>query len=86
MPTAIYCFLHSQRPEVRNCGDHPFQTTLEFVMMVGGDTDTIGAMACAIAGAYYGDAVIPKNMLKRLEDAHGIAELGEQLYEKVVKK
>jgi poly(ADP-ribose) glycohydrolase ARH3 len=35
---------------------------------LGGDTDTIGAMAGAIAGAYYGHSNIPENWLDRLEN------------------
>lgn len=39
---------------------------------LGGDTDTIGAMAGALAGAYWGLAALPDRWLRNLEnDAHG---------------
>ncbi len=43
VPEALYCFLSSKN----------FEDCLRRVNYIGGDTDTIGAMACAIASAYY---------------------------------
>lgn len=37
-------------------------------ILIGGDTDTIAAMAGAISGAYLGVDAIPKHFLDRLED------------------
>jgi ADP-ribosylglycohydrolase len=44
---------------------------------VGGDTDTMAAMAGALAGAHLGAAVLPQPLLERLTDrgAWGAAEL-----------
>ena len=43
VPQAIYCFLIS----------NDFEDTLRNCVAIGGDTDTIGAMAGSIAEAYY---------------------------------
>jgi ADP-ribosylglycohydrolase len=58
VPAAIACFLISD----------DFQTTVVTAINGGGDTDTIGAMAGAIAGAYYGYSSIPSAWLDPLEN------------------
>lgn len=45
-----------------------FRDALVLAVNLGGDTDTIGAMAGAIAGAYYGYSNIPKDWLDPLEN------------------
>jgi len=45
-----------------------FQDTVQTAVNCGGDTDTIGAMAGAIAGAYYGRSSIPSAWLEPLEN------------------
>ncbi len=59
VPTAIYCFLSN--PE-------SFKDALIFAVSLGGDTDTIGAMTGAIAGAYHGVEAIPHDWLEALEN------------------
>lgn len=49
VPQAIYCFLISQ----------DFEDCLRTSVSIGGDTDTLCAISCAIAEAYYG---IPENI------------------------
>ncbi|SNB45181.1 ADP-ribosyl-[dinitrogen reductase] hydrolase [Geobacter sp. DSM 9736] len=49
----------------------------------GGDADTTGAIAGALAGAYYGEAELPKRWLKKM-DRRLVAEL-ERLAEDLVK-
>lgn len=44
VPQAIYCFLISK----------DFEDCLRTSVSIGGDTDTLCAISCAIAGAYYG--------------------------------
>ena len=51
MPVAFECFLESE----------DFESCIRNVMYVGGDTDTLGAIAGAIAEAYYG---IPNNLIE----------------------
>lgn len=46
-----------------------FRDAVVLAVNLGGDTDTIGAMAGAIAGAYYGYGQIPKAWLDPLENA-----------------
>jgi poly(ADP-ribose) glycohydrolase ARH3 len=45
-----------------------FKEAVVLAVNLGGDTDTIGAMAGAVAGAYYGYAQIPSGWLKSLEN------------------
>ncbi len=45
-----------------------FRDAVVLAVNLGGDTDTIGAMAGAIAGAYYGYTQIPPEWLKWLEN------------------
>lgn len=45
-----------------------FRESVVVAVNSGGDTDTIGAMAGAIAGAYYGFGQIPNEWLERLEN------------------
>ena len=55
LPQAFYCFLSSV----------DFEDCLRRVCYIGGDADTIGAMACALASAYY--KKIPENLLKKVK-------------------
>jgi ADP-ribosylglycohydrolase len=76
--TAIYAFLA-----------HPnsFAEAVLYAVKLGGDTDTIGAMCGAIAGAYHGLDAIPNNWLNALENStHGrddALELASELAEKL---
>lgn len=47
-----------------------FKDAVVLAVNLGGDTDTIGAMAGAIAGAYYGYGRIPETWLSKLENEH----------------
>lgn len=53
VPQAIYCFLISKT----------FEDCLRTSVSIGGDTDTLCAISCAIAEAYYG---IPKQFKKEI--------------------
>ncbi|MBM7623408.1 ADP-ribosylglycohydrolase family protein [Sporohalobacter salinus] len=76
VPTSIYSFLI-------NTDD--FSEAVTYVINLGGDTDTLGAMTGAIAGAYHGYNAIPSNWLNQLENGDkGLAyviELGEKLFQ-----
>lgn len=50
------------------------------IYKLGGDTDTIGAMAGAIWGAFNGCDAIDKSKIMRIENLAKIVELSEQLY------
>lgn len=72
VPSAIYSFLI-----------HPdsFAQAVIHAVSLGGDTDTIGAMTGAIAGAYLGVEAIPNQWRDKLENRLYIAELAEKLWQ-----
>lgn len=70
VPAAIYSFL-SQRD---------FESSLVYAVSLGGDTDTIGAMTGAIAGAYYGIEGIPSGWEERVENGGEIERMAGRLY------
>jgi ADP-ribosylglycohydrolase len=47
---------------------------------LGGDADTIAAMAGAIAGAYHGKEGLPQEWIKKLERAEYIKWLAKKLW------
>ncbi|MBX3413311.1 MAG: ADP-ribosylglycohydrolase family protein [Pirellulales bacterium] len=47
-----------------------YEQTIGNAILLGGDTDTIAAMAGAISGAYLGWQAIPADLLESLEDHH----------------
>jgi poly(ADP-ribose) glycohydrolase ARH3 len=73
VPPALASFLMSD----------DFEAVVMTAVNAGGDTDTIGAMAGALAGAYYGYSSIPAAWLDPLENgAKGrdyVAALAEEL-------
>ncbi len=72
VPTAIYCFLRS--PD-------NFEETVSYAVCLGGDADTIGAMAGAISGALNGVEAIPSRWLDGLEERERISGLADKLFE-----
>ena len=72
IPFAIYSFLF-----------HPksFKGCLFCSVLNGGDRDTLGAMACAISGAYLGIDALPQIWLQKLENRTYIRELAFRLME-----
>ncbi len=67
LPFAIYAVL-----------SHPdsFQDSLFCATLNGGDRDTLGAMACAVSGAYLGVDAIPHAWPAKLENRAQIEQLG----------
>lgn len=59
--TSIACF--SLTPD-------SYEQTVANAILLGGDTDTIAAMAGAMSGAYLGRQGLPGRFLERLEDRH----------------
>lgn len=77
VPAAIYSFLtHADS----------FKDAVVYAVSVGGDTDTIGAMTGAIAGAFHGVEGIPDEWLNALENGEKgrdyVWQLAETLYVK----
>lgn len=52
-----------------------------FQISLGGDTDTIGSMTGAIAGAFYGEEKINNNLLQHCEASEEFKVLGDKLFE-----
>jgi len=69
-PTALYAFL-------RYGGD--YLAAVGFCLSLGGDTDTIAAMAGALSGAKLGEGALPGEHVQRLEDAGRIRTLAVRL-------
>ncbi len=72
LPFALYSFLNHP---------HSFEDCLYCAIMNGGDRDTLGAMACAVSGAYLGIATIPQGWKQKLENRLYIEELASKLSE-----
>ncbi|MCK4931950.1 MAG: ADP-ribosylglycohydrolase family protein, partial [Candidatus Aminicenantes bacterium] len=72
LPFSIYSFLLTPRS---------FENCLFCSILNGGDRDTLGAMACAISGAYLGVEALPQIWLKKLENRTYIQELTLKLTE-----
>jgi poly(ADP-ribose) glycohydrolase ARH3 len=72
MPFAIYSFLR-----------HPksFEDCLFCAVLNGGDRDTLGAMACAVSGAYLGIEAIPVSWRNKLGNQTAIEDLASALAE-----
>lgn len=69
VPTAIYCFA---------CHPDSFRDTIRLAISLGGDTDTIAAMAGAIAGACLGERAIPEPWIDRTEAAPTVRHLADR--------
>ncbi|CRK91916.1 CLUMA_CG005535, isoform A [Clunio marinus] len=80
VPTAIYCFLRNVNL-LKGNREKLFRSTLEYAICLGGDTDTIASMACSLVGAFTGDSIIAKNLIKHCESSEEIIELSDKLYE-----
>jgi poly(ADP-ribose) glycohydrolase ARH3 len=75
--TALFCFL--SRPE-------SFEEALVFAVSLGGESDSLGAMTGAIAGAYHGERSIPARWRTALEQgsrgAGVLEELADRLFDR----
>lgn len=69
--TAVYAFC--QFPD-------DFRGMMEFIIELGGDTDTIGAMAGGIFGAKNGVGALPPELLARLEQRSHIEQVARSLH------
>jgi poly(ADP-ribose) glycohydrolase ARH3 len=57
-----------------------FAPLIDFVISLGGDVDTIGAMAGAMFGARHGVGALPAGLLDRLENRDSIESTARVLY------
>lgn len=72
LPFALYSFLRHPRS---------FEDCLFCATLNGGDRDTLGAMACAVSGAYVGIESVPLSWRNRLENRSHIESLAVKLSE-----
>jgi poly(ADP-ribose) glycohydrolase ARH3 len=70
VPFALYSFLRHP---------HTFMECVLFAVLNGGNRDSLGAMAGAIAGAYLGVEAIPSRWRKKLENNNHIEALAREL-------
>lgn len=63
--------------------DAPYLDLIRFALALGGDVDTIAAMAGAVWGAGHGLGQLPAEPLARLEDAAGISALASKLHSRL---
>ncbi|GJQ69353.1 hypothetical protein Trydic_g6480 [Trypoxylus dichotomus] len=80
VPTGIYCYLKAQNHIPGIDTDNPFRRTIQYAISLGGDTDTIAAMAGSIAGAHYGEAMIGGNLRKHCEFVDTMVKMADELY------
>jgi poly(ADP-ribose) glycohydrolase ARH3 len=73
MPFAVYSFLRHHSS---------FDECLFSAVLPGGDRDTLGAMACGIAGAYLGIEAIPDGWRNKLENLTAIEALARNLWQR----
>ncbi|MEJ2315011.1 MAG: ADP-ribosylglycohydrolase family protein [Nitrospirota bacterium] len=76
-PTALYAYLKEGRNYLK---------CIWYCISLGGDTDTICAMAGALSGAKVGLKGLPQEMLERLEDRDRILSLAEELFRAAARK
>jgi poly(ADP-ribose) glycohydrolase ARH3 len=72
LPFALFSFLRYP---------NSFEECLSCATLNGGDRDTLGAMACAISGAYLGVQSIPQAWRDNLENRSYIEDLALRTYE-----
>ena len=77
VPCAIFAFLHECSSE--------FSELVAYAISLGGDTDTIGSMAGAIAGAYFGVEQIPQEWADCCEESSRAISYADALFDLVNK-
>lgn len=79
VPTAFFCYLKvSLDDNIRK--EDKFEETLKLSIRMGGDTDTIASMACAVAGAELGLDMIPRHLVTCCEKHSESSEMAEQMW------
>jgi len=73
LEACLWCFLNNDS----------YKDTVITAVNLGGDTDTIGALAGGLAGIYYGYEGIPKEWIEKIVKVDEIIRLGERLYKAI---
>ncbi|CAH1399135.1 unnamed protein product [Nezara viridula] len=83
VPTALYCFLRSERPVKTVKTENKFRRAVQYSISLGGNTDTIASMAGAISGAYHGYEYINKSIQSHCERLEETIQLADRLHSAV---
>lgn len=87
VPAAIYSFLRTTKDKFSKMSNQEkFRETLLYAISLGGDTDTVATMACAIAGAVYSIESIPQNWIRISEGTRDAEEQADNLFQIVQSK
>lgn len=70
---SLYAFL---------CSPSDYVATIDFALRIGGDVDTIAAIAGAMSGAHNGVGAIPEHLVRGVKDSAEIMDLGRRLYQR----
>lgn len=81
VPTAIFCFLRAQKPIKGIETENPLRRAIQYAISLGGDTDTIGSMTGALAGAFYGEEKFSSNLLEHCERSSDFRALADKLFD-----
>lgn len=84
VPTALFCFLRAEKLWKEEGAERQFEETLKLGIRMGGDTDTIASMACAIAGAAIGQ--VPGFLSKGCEALEEVENMAQEIYKLVKNK
>ena len=83
VPTALYCALSVLDDQNTDSADK-FEAVLRLAIRMGGDTDTIASMACALAGGHLGLEAIPPHLYTVCEGHQQVLQLAEKMHHQVV--
>lgn len=78
VPAAIFTFV--------SCSHLSFSDTLLSAFSMGGDTDTIGTMVGALAGAHFGYSSIPVEWQRVCEGVEEAISFADQFYENMISR
>jgi poly(ADP-ribose) glycohydrolase ARH3 len=81
VPSAIYSYLRAQSAVEGLDAESAFVRTMQLAFSFGGDTDTIGSMACAIAGAALGEEGVPDRLSARCEGVVEARKMADEIHE-----
>lgn len=70
LPFSLFCFLKYPQS---------FKDCLFCAVLNGGDTDSLGSMACTLSGAFLGHEAIPKDWRARIENIDKLEDLAKRL-------
>ncbi|EDV25415.1 expressed hypothetical protein [Trichoplax adhaerens] len=79
VPAAVMAFLCIARKP-----NNTFMDVIEYALSLAGDTDTVGSMAGAIAGCFYGYNLLPKGWIEKCEGTTYAFDQADKLFDYVM--